>query len=112
VQADLQPRIFRALGRIGHPGARDAILDGMRSSEWQVRSAAAEAAGKVGLTDAINPLTGLLEDEHWWTRFRAAEALTRLGNSGRRALLAAASEAATPLARGAASATLAEHRLA
>ena len=107
----LQPRIFRALGRIGHPGARDAVLTGMQSPEWRVRSSAAEAAGRIGLTDAVPRLAELLGDEHWWVRLRAGEALARMGRAGRDALLAAAASG-SPEARRAATATLAERKLA
>lgn len=107
----LQPRIFRALGRIGHPGARDAVLTGLASAEWRVRSSAAEAAGRIGLTDAIPRLKELLGDEHWWVRLRSGEALARMGGAGRDALLAAA-EIGSPQAQRAASATLAERKLA
>jgi hypothetical protein len=109
--SQLQPRIFRALGRIGHPGARDAVLTGMQSAEWRVRSSAAEAAGRIGLTDAIPRLKELLGDEHWWVRLRCGEALARMGRAGREALLAVA-ESGSPQARHAASATLAERKLA
>jgi HEAT repeat protein len=109
-QTELQPRIYRALGRIGHPGGRDAVLEGLRSPEWQVRSAAAEAAGKIGLTDAIAPLRDLLGDDHWWTRFRSGEALSRLGRAGRNALIQEA-QSGSPLAQHAATATLTERSL-
>jgi len=110
-QTELQPRIYRALGRIGHPGGRDAILEGLGSPEWQVRSAAAEAAGKVGLTEAVGPLAEALGDAHWWVRFRSGEALAKLGRTGRDRLGELARNG-SPLAREAASATLAERKLA
>lgn len=110
-QTELQPRIFRALGRIGHPGGRDAVFEGLRSPDWRVRSAAAQAAGRIGLVEAVGPLGELLGDENWWTRFRSAEALVRLGAAGRAALKQAA-ETGSPLARNAAAAMLAERNLA
>ena len=81
-EPDLQPRIFRALGRNGHPAAISAIRQGLASAEWTVRAAAAEAAGKVGAVDAAPRLGELLGDENWWVRHRAGEALLRLGPRG------------------------------
>ncbi len=109
--SDLQPRIFRALGRIGHPAGHEAILGGLDSPSWQVRTAAAEAAGRSALSRAVPKLAGMLDDEEWWVRFRAGEALARLGAAGRLALHRAAIESA-PAARAAAKATLAERGVA
>jgi HEAT repeat protein len=109
--SDLQPRIFRALGRLGHPAGHDAILAGLGSASWQVRASAAEAAGRSALKAAVPRLAELLDDEEWWVRFRAGEALARLGADGRIALHRAAIDPA-PTARAAAKATLAERGLA
>ena len=109
--SDLQPRIFRALGRLGHPAGHDAILTGLDSPSWQVRSSASEAAGRSALKAAVPRLAELLDDDEWWVRFRAGEALARLGSAGRLALHRAAIGPA-PTARAAAKATLAERGLA
>lgn len=90
--SDLRPRIFRALGQLGHPSGHVAILAGLDSERWQVRSAAAEAVGRSALHSAIPRIVQLLADDQWWVRFRAAEALTRLGAEGRRALQRAAAD--------------------
>jgi hypothetical protein len=108
--SELQPRIFRALGRLGHPGGHAAILAGLESPLWQVRSAAAEAAGRSALTAAAPRLGALLNDAEWWVRFRAGEALTRLGSAGRAELHRVAASS-TPTAQAAAEATLAERCL-
>jgi HEAT repeat protein len=89
-ETDLRPRILRALGRLGHPSGHAAILAGLDSDQWPVRSSAAEAAGRVALKAASPRLAELLDDDQWWVRFRAAEALTRLGSAGRVALHRAA----------------------
>ena len=81
-EPDLQPRLFRALGRTGHPAGTEAIVHGLSSEEWTVRSSAAEAAGKAGLAQAAARLGELLTDPHYWVRYRASEALLRLGPRG------------------------------
>ena len=87
---DLQPRVFRALGRTGHPAGSQAIMAGLNSETWSVRAAAAEASGKAGLVAAADRLGTLLQDDHFWVRFRAGEALLRLGPRGLSALHRAA----------------------
>jgi HEAT repeat protein len=109
--SDLQPRIFRALGRIGHPVGHDAILGGLDSPAWQVRASASEAAGRSALRTAVPRLAQLLDDDEWWVRMRAGEALARLGSAGILALHEAAI-APAPVARAAAKATLAERAVA
>lgn len=109
-ETDLRPRIFRALGRIGHPGGHDAILSGLDSSSWHVRASAAEAAGRSRLKAASSRLGELLEDDQWWVRFRAGQALTRLGSPGKLELHQAAI-GLNPVSRASAKATLAEQGL-
>ncbi len=82
VHPDLQPRLFRILGRTGHPAVAEAIIEGMASDNWTVRSSAAEAAGKAGVTQAADILGKLLDDTNYWVRYRASEALLRLGPRG------------------------------
>lgn len=106
---ELLPRIYHALGRIGHPSGHAAILRGLSHPAWAVRAAAAQAAGANRLATAAGPLGGLLGDDQWWVRLRAGEALWRLGPPGREVLAqVAASE--RPLAREAAALTLEERR--
>lgn len=102
------PRYLRALGAFQHPAAAPAITHWLGAPTWWVRSAAAEAAGRVGLVDTAGTLTALLDDSDWWVRFRAGEALVRLGEPGRQ-LLADCSRRGTERARSAARLTLAEH---
>jgi HEAT repeat protein len=110
-ESDLRPRIFRALGRIGHPSGHAAIIAGLDSDSWPVRTAAAEAAGRSALTSAVPRLAELLNDDEWWVRFRAGEALTRLGSGGQIALHRAAVDL-RPAAREAATSILAEKKAA
>lgn len=109
--SDLLPRIYHALGRIGHPSGHSAILRGLSESAWPVRAAAAQAAGANGLNDAAEPLGRLLGDDQWWVRLRAGEALWRLGTRGREVLSSVASSE-HPLAREAAARTLEERETA
>ena len=110
-EADLQPRIFRALGRNGHPAGLEAIFSGLSSEDPNVRAAAAEAAGKLGASGTAARLGELLADENWWVRYRSGEALLRLGPRGINALRKASTEANED-ARSAAAAMLAEGRVA
>ncbi|GGD65173.1 hypothetical protein GRI62_11500 [Erythrobacter arachoides] len=81
-EPELQPRIYRALGRTGHPAGAEAILHGLQSDDWTVRSSAAESAGKSRLAQAAGRLGEMLADPHYWVRYRASEALLRLGPRG------------------------------
>ncbi|RIV85669.1 HEAT repeat domain-containing protein [Aurantiacibacter zhengii] len=108
-EPELQPRIFRALGRTGHPAGADAIMEGMASDNWTVRAAAAEAVGKTRLVAAADRLSTLLNDPHYWVRYRASEALLRIGTRGV-SVLREASRSEDPVVRSAALKMLAEGR--
>ncbi|MFN3946385.1 MAG: HEAT repeat domain-containing protein [Allosphingosinicella sp.] len=105
------PRYLAALGAFGHPAAQPAVKRGLASPEWEVRAAAAEAAGRIGLQDLAPWLKEMLGDDQWWVRFRAAEALARLGPDCARLLREAAEQGAEP-ARSAGILTLLERGLA
>lgn len=83
---ELLPRVYHALGRIGHPSGHAAIMHGLSNPAWAVRAAAAQAAGMNQLAQAAEALGELLDDEQWWVRLRAGEALWRLGARGRKVL--------------------------
>lgn len=108
---ELSPRIYHALGRIGHPSGHAVILRGLSHPAWAVRAAAAQAAGTNRLTQAAEALGELLGDDEWWVRLRAGEALWRLGPPGREVLTQMAASK-QPLAREAAAMTLEERRSA
>lgn len=110
-EPELQPRIYRALGRMGHPAGAVAIIEGLASDHWTVRGAAAEAAGKAGLAQAADELAGLLDDPNYWVRYRASEALLRLGPRGINALRKA-SESDDKVVSGVATKMLSEGRAA
>ncbi len=87
---EILARYLRALGTLRHPAGKPAALHYLGSATWWIRAAAAEAAGKIGVTEAIGKLDHLLGDPDWWVRFRAGEALAQLGTPGIEALRAAA----------------------
>ncbi|MBO6633895.1 HEAT repeat domain-containing protein [Parvibaculum sp.] len=77
---------IRALGRHGRPESAGAVIRGLRRADWQVRSEAAEAVGRLGLSQAIDELAELLGDEEWVVRYAAGKALRNFGAEGRRVL--------------------------
>jgi HEAT repeat protein len=101
------PRYVRALGAFGHPAGEKAIRRGLGSPSWEVRAAAAEAAGQIGLITLGVQLRQLLSDPEWWVRFRSGEALARMGPDGA-TLLRDAAKNAPELGRTAAALTMAE----
>lgn len=105
------PRYLRALGDFGHPAAARAIEYGLSSEAWWARAAAAQAAGRIGLTGTAPRLVALLDDPQWWVRFRSAEALVAIGEEGQR-LLRETARGGSELAATAARLTLAEQGLA
>lgn len=105
------PRYLRGLASFQHPAGAEAVLSRLESSNWWVRAASAEAAGRIGLTEATPQLIGLLDDQDWWVRFRAGEALVRLGERGLN-MLKETCEKGSERARQAARLTLAEQAMA
>ena len=108
--ADL-PKFLRALGSFQHPAGIPGVKRHLDSPIWWVRAAAAEAAGRIGMTDCGAQLADMLGDPDWWVRFRAGEALVRLGESGQ-ALLRQSSRTGKEPERSAARLTLAEQGIA
>ena len=104
------PRYLKSLGDFGHPAAEPAVRRGLSSPSHEVRAAAAEAAGRIGLSTLAAHLQQLLADPVWRVRFRAGEALARLGEDGAARLRRTAATAGEP-ARTAAALTLAERGL-
>lgn len=76
------PHFLRALAGLGHPAAAEAVGKGLDGESPGVRAAAAEAAGRIGLTQFAERLSELLSDPAWQVRFRAGEAMSRLGQEG------------------------------
>jgi HEAT repeat protein len=105
------PRYLLALGAFAHPAGEKAVKRGLGNPRWDVRAAAAEAAGKIGLTSLGALLREALADPIWWVRFRAGEALARMGADGAALLRQAAANAPEP-GRTAARLTMAERGIA
>jgi len=63
-------------------GRASAIANG----DWDVRAAAADAAGRLGLAGLAAPLSALMDDEAWTVRYAAANALRSFGQPGERLL--------------------------
>jgi HEAT repeat protein len=105
------PRYLHALGKLGHPAARLAVLRGLGSRSMAARAAAAGAAGRILLCESADRLTELLDDPEWWVRFRSAESLILLGEPGI-ARLQEVTRSGAERARAAASTVLAERGLA
>lgn len=105
------PRYLRALGDFGHPAAAPAVEYALGVEAWWAGAAAAQAAGRIGLSETADRLVALLDDPQWWVRFRAAEALVALGEEGHR-LLRETARRGSDLAATAARQTLAEQGLA
>lgn len=105
------PRYLRALGAFAHPAGERAVKRGLGSPSWEVRAAAAEAAGRIGLSTLGAQLRELLADPIWWVRFRAGEALARMGEDGAALLRQAAKYSPEP-GRSAALLTMAERGIA
>lgn len=104
------PRYLHALGELGHPAARLAVLNGLHRPGMAARAAAATAVGRIGLVEAADTLAALLDDREWWVRFRSAEALIRIGDGGKN-LLRQAARAGSERSRDAARTMLEEHGL-
>ncbi len=81
--ANERAEAVRALGSLGNPNTRMAVLMALDDRAWEVRAQAAQAAGKIGLPTAIPRLAGMLNEHEWWVRYRAAWALWNLGDAGR-----------------------------
>ncbi|MDF2660743.1 MAG: hypothetical protein K0Q94_3534 [Paenibacillus sp.] len=64
-------------------GRLDAFL---RHDDWEIRAAAAKAAGELGNPANAVRLRRSLRDGQWWVRHHGAVALTQLGDTGFRVL--------------------------
>jgi HEAT repeat protein len=58
----------------------------MANGDWEVRAAAADSAGRLGLSELAVPLSRLMEDDVWTVRYAAANALRSSGQPGERLL--------------------------
>lgn len=84
--SDVRAACVRAVVELRHPSGSNAVISSLNDPVWTVRTQAAIAAGRMGLSEAADTLSVLMSDESWWVRFRAAESLVQLGPSGISAL--------------------------
>ncbi|HET9426811.1 MAG TPA: HEAT repeat domain-containing protein [Allosphingosinicella sp.] len=102
------PRLLRALGVLAHPAAEDAVRFALGSNSPRIRAAAAEAAGRIGLTQLTGKLVEALSDQVHAVRFHAGGALASFGGAGREVLASVAAKDAGGPASEAAARILAE----
>ena len=93
----LRAQAVNSLADLGHPEAHGAVEQALHDPAWMVRTAAAKAAGRIGILSAAPRLIELLDEREWWTRYQAADALYHLGGEARAALV---SESLKPSRRG------------
>jgi HEAT repeat protein len=67
-----------ALQQVHGPSSLERVRELTRHPDWQVRSYAARALGRTGVTADQQVLGGMLADRQWWVRYRAAQALLAL----------------------------------
>ena len=73
------PAVLAAtLQQVHGPASRPRVRELTRHADWQVRSYAALALGRVGDASDRARLVELLSDREWWVRYRAAHALLAL----------------------------------
>jgi putative membrane-bound dehydrogenase-like protein len=82
-EADLpderQPRVITALGKVKAKAAIPVIVEKLSSTSSEVRSAAAEALGKIGQTDGVSSkIRPLIEDSKAEVRIAAIKAVAAL----------------------------------
>ncbi|MFH1502575.1 MAG: HEAT repeat domain-containing protein [Candidatus Eisenbacteria bacterium] len=70
------------LGRLGDERGGDALVAAARHHDWKVRSAAAEALGRIAAPGPVPTLTLLLGDANEVVRKSAAAALARVAERG------------------------------
>lgn len=77
------PRVLSlALRQLADPAALPQVRERTSHPDALVRSAAAQALGRLGQPADREPLLTLLQDRDWWVRHRAAQALLALPSLG------------------------------
>lgn len=76
VRTSHEPQVLSiALRQLHGPAALADVRQLAAHEDPLVRSAAAQALGRVGSSDDQNLLLGLMADSNWWVRYRAAQSL-------------------------------------
>jgi HEAT repeats len=83
VRTSREPQVLSiALRQLHGPGALADVRRLAAHADPLVRSAAAQALGRIGSSADQNLLLGLLADANWWVRYRAAQALLGMPRMG------------------------------
>ena len=76
VRTSHEPQVLSiALRQLHGPAALPDVRKLAAHADPLVRSAAAQALGRIGSSDDQNLLLSLMSDTNWWVRYRAAQAL-------------------------------------
>lgn len=86
---EVRVQVARALGDYPHARSVTVLRTLVTNSAWEVRAQAVRSLGRIADASTLGDLVIRLADAIWWVRLRAALALTRLGTTGRDALLQA-----------------------
>ncbi len=85
-EVDLKLAAISYISYLEQPNYKTYLLDGLNSSDWEVRARCAKIVGYTGDAELAKALEPYLNDEIWWVRYRTAEALMRLGDVGQQIL--------------------------
>jgi HEAT repeat protein len=72
-------KVVEALGRIGNSGARDVLVEALKSKDFFIKAYAAEALGRIQDKESIPLLKKLIDDKNYLVRISVAVALVKLG---------------------------------
>ena len=113
VQTSREPQVLAsALRQLQGPGAIDAVRRLTGHLDPLVRSAAAQALGRIGGSADENTLVDLMADANWWVRYRAAQALVGMPRMNADDMVQLRRITADRFARDMLAQVLAEHSLA
>lgn len=113
VRRGAAPRVLSlALRQLADPAALPRVRELAADRDALVRSAAAQALGRLGQAQDRDRLLALLSDRDWWVRYRAAQALLALPGQDAAALDATVAALADPFARDMLAQVRAERALA
>jgi HEAT repeat protein len=113
LQLAVEPAVLSAaLQQVHGPAIRPRVEVLCSHPDWQVRSYAALALGRLGDARDRKLLVGMLSDREWWVRYRAAQALLELPGVDEVAALALRSALTDRFARDMVAQVLAERSLA
>ena len=113
LEISTEPAVLSATLQLVHgPGVRPRVEVLCSHPDWQVRSYAALALGRLGDAGDRKLLISMLSDREWWVRYRAAQSLLQLPGFDEVAALALRRALTDRFARDMMSQVMAERRLA